>query len=151
RSKGTMALDRPGKFRWHYAPPEEYLIWTDGEWLKEYIFDLEQLTETPLDDAPANPLSLLSGDGDFREAFDVVDRYTADSLDWVKLEPIAATAELTSVALGFDEGLPRRIELVDATDEIIRIDLTNLVVDADLPPDLFDFEPPEGATILGGS
>lgn len=149
-SKGTMAVDRPGRFRWHYAPPDELLLVADGESLKMYEFDLEQLTISPLESAAADPLSLLSGDGDFRDAFDVVGRYSADGLDWIKLEPIAATAEFTSVAIGFGGDALQRIDLVDATDSLTRIDLSNLVVNAALPPDLFEFEAPEGATILGG-
>lgn len=151
RSTGTMAIDRPGKFRWHYAPPDEYLILTDGTSLKTYEFDLEHLTNYPLEDASADPLSLLSGDSDFDDVFDVVDRYDADGLDWIKLEPIGGAAGISALAIGFDGDLPRRIEYVDSTDERIRIDLTNLAVDTELPAELFEFEPPEGATVLGGA
>ena len=150
RSAGTMALDRPGRFRWHYAPPDEFLLWADGEWLNMYEFDLEQHTLSPLEDAAANPLSLLSGDDDFSDVFDVVGRYSEDGLDWIELEPVGDTNDIASLVIGFGDDAPRRIEFVDSTDQLTRIDLTNLAVNAALPAGLFEFDVPEGATVLGG-
>jgi outer membrane lipoprotein carrier protein len=149
RSTGTMAIDRPGRFRWHFAPPEEFLLWSDGVTFNEYDFLLEQQTVSPVEEGAADPLSLLSGKGDFGEVFAVVGRYTADGLDWVKLQPANGDQNIDSLLIGFGDGAPRRIELVDSTDSLIRIDLTNLAVNTALPDALFEFEPPEGATVLG--
>jgi outer membrane lipoprotein carrier protein len=151
RSSGTMALDRPGRFRWHFARPDEALFLADGESFKMYEFDLEQLTIKRADDVAANPLSILSGDGDFDDVFAIVDRYGGDGLDWIALEPVSGTSEFRKLAIGFDGEMPRRIDYVDPTDATIRIELTNLSVNTELSAELFEFEPPEGATVLSGN
>jgi outer membrane lipoprotein carrier protein len=150
RSTGTMAIERPGRFRWHFAPPEEALLWSDGKTLNDYEFDLNQGTISPLEEGAADPLALLSGKGDFKDVFAVVDSYTEEGLEWVELEPVDGGAAIESIVIGFGDEAPRRIEVVDATDQLIRIDLTDVVVNAELPAGLFEFEWPPGATVLGG-
>ena len=45
-SSGTMAIKRPGRFRWHYTAPEELLVLGDGRWAitcdrREQVVELE--------------------------------------------------------------------------------------------------------------
>ena len=44
RSSGTMALQRPGKFRWETKDPMEQLVVADGKKMWVYDVDLEQVT-----------------------------------------------------------------------------------------------------------
>ena len=66
---------------------------------------------------------LLSGDRSVRDGFDVVETYTVDGLDWVKLEPKAAGTDFTSVLIGFNGTAPQRLELVDGLNQVTRIEL----------------------------
>lgn len=152
RYTGTMAVERPGRFRWHYAPPMELILWSDGESFNTYDVELEQQTIAPLEDYAASAPVLLSGGADLDDVFRVVERYSAEGLDWVALEPVTDDgANVASLAIGFADDALRRIEFVDSADETTRIDLTNLAVNVALPDALFEYEPPPGATVMGGN
>ncbi|MES1196196.1 MAG: outer membrane lipoprotein chaperone LolA, partial [Steroidobacter sp.] len=44
KTTGTLAIKRPGKFRWDYAKPHEQTIVCDGKRIWLYDPELEQLT-----------------------------------------------------------------------------------------------------------
>jgi outer membrane lipoprotein carrier protein len=148
---GTLALERPNRFRWSYREPTELVIVADGEKLWMYDVDLSQVTVAPLDETVgSSPAMLLSGDRGVRDAFDVVESYSRDGLDWVKLAPKAAGSDFASVLIGFEGPAPQRLELVDGLNQVTRIVLDNVVVNPDLPGDAFEFRPPAGVDVIGG-
>jgi outer membrane lipoprotein carrier protein len=147
---GTMSLKRPNRFFWHYQTPIETIVVADGEGLWMYDVELAQVSVTALADiAAASPAMLLSGDADLRDGFDVVQTYRLDGSDWIKLAPKAAGADFSSVLIGFNGGLPRHLEFVDGLDQTTRIDFSNVVVNAEIADDVFEFEPPAGADVIG--
>jgi outer membrane lipoprotein carrier protein len=147
---GTLALERPNRFRWVYREPTQLTIVADGAELKIYDVELAQVTVAPFDDSiGASPAVLLSGDRNVRETFDVAQSYRLDGLDWVKLIPKAGGTDFTSVLIGFDGTSPRRLELVDGLNQVTRIELTNLVVNPRLDGDMFDLEVPPGVDVIG--
>jgi outer membrane lipoprotein carrier protein len=154
---GSLSLRRPNQFRWTYlAPaekkrpdPTELVIVADGERLWIYDVELKEVTVTPFDDTVgASPAVLLSGDRNVREDFDVVQSYTLDGLDWVKLEPRGAS-DFSSIAIGFSGNEPRRLELVDGLGQVTRIQLDNLVVNPAIADDVFKLEVPPGVDVNG--
>lgn len=148
---GKLSLLRPNRFRWIYGAPDEQVIVADGKKLWMYDVELQQVTVTPLDDATSSsPALLLSGNRDVRDDFNVVETYTRDGLDWVKLEPKSGGSDFTSVLIGFDGKSPRQLELVDGLNETIRISLVNVEVDPNLADSQFDFQAPAGVDVLGG-
>jgi len=61
-SSGTLAFQRPGKFRWTYAKPYAQLIVGDGAKVWVYDEDLNQVTVRRLDRAlGSTPAALLAG------------------------------------------------------------------------------------------
>ena len=52
-SEGTMYLQRPGRLRFEYDPPDPYLIIARGKWFIYVDTDLDQATYLPLDKTPA--------------------------------------------------------------------------------------------------
>src|SRR5690242_3768866 len=60
-SSGTMAIKRPGMFRWEITRPNRQLIIADGKNLIIYDVDLEQATKQSLNKDPNSPAILLSG------------------------------------------------------------------------------------------
>ncbi|HTE41066.1 MAG TPA: outer membrane lipoprotein chaperone LolA, partial [Steroidobacteraceae bacterium] len=61
-SQGTLAIQRPDRFRWDYREPHEQVIVADGKKLWLYDVDLEQVTVRPMEQSLAGtPASLLSG------------------------------------------------------------------------------------------
>jgi outer membrane lipoprotein carrier protein len=148
---GTLALQRPNRFLWRSAEPVELTVVADGEELWTYDVELEQATVAPLDDsAAASPAMLLSGDASVREHFEVARDFALDGLDWVELTPNVDGSDFTSVRIGFKDGAPEQLELIDGLNQVTRIDLTNVVVNPELPESTFEFEPPPGVDVIGG-
>ena len=146
---GSLSLKRPNRFRWTYEGPAELVVVADGAKLWIYDKELAEVTVTPFDDSVGtSPAVLLSGDRNVREDFDVVQSYTQDALDWVKLEP-KGPSDFTSVAIGFAGTEPRRLELVDGLGQITRIQLDNLVVNPDIADEVFKLEIPPGVDVNG--
>jgi outer membrane lipoprotein carrier protein len=149
---GTLALERPNRFRWEYREPTQLTIVADGSEIKIYDVELEQVTVAPFDDSVgASPAMLLSGDDNVRDTFEVTQTYRVDGLEWVKLEPVAGGTDFTSVLIGFEGTSPRRLELVDGLNQVTRIELTNLVVNPELDADVFELEVPAGVDVIGGA
>jgi outer membrane lipoprotein carrier protein len=147
---GTFSLERPNRFRWSYVEPTELLVVGDGEKLWMYDVDLAQVTVAPLDEtAASSPAMLLSGDRGIRDAFDVVQTYALDGLDWVKLAPKADASDFVSVLIAFEGNTPRRLELVDGLNQVTRIFFTNVAVNPDIADSTFDFRPPAGVDVIG--
>jgi outer membrane lipoprotein carrier protein len=147
---GTLALQRPNRFRWIYREPTELTVVADGTKLWIYDKELEQVTVAPLDDTIASsPAMLLSGDRSVREGFTVEESYKGEGLDWIKLVPKTGGSDFTSVSIGFDGKAPKRLELVDGLNEVTRITLENLVVNPDLDETTFELEVPPGVAVSG--
>jgi outer membrane lipoprotein-sorting protein len=47
-SSGTLYLKRAGKMRWEYDPPVPIIIVTQGDYLRYYDHELEQISDIPL-------------------------------------------------------------------------------------------------------
>jgi outer membrane lipoprotein carrier protein len=116
-----------------------------------YDVDLAQVTVAPLDETVgSSPAMLLSGDRGVRDGFDVVENYSRDGLDWVKLAPKADGSDFASVLIGFEGSAPQRLELVDGLNQLTRIVFDNVVLNPDLARDAFEFRPPAGVDVIGG-
>ena len=149
-ANGTVAILRPGRFRWEYSEPAGQLVVSDGDRLWMYDQDLEQVTVRPVDDTlRGTPAMLLSGQATLDETFEILRTFEKDELDWVALRPKDGSPEFASLQIGLDEGVVRRMELVDSLGQMTRIDLWDVVTDAEPGDDLFAFEPPEGADVIG--
>jgi chaperone LolA len=148
---GKLSLQRPNRFRWSYAKPSELVMVADGKKLWMYDVELAQVTVSPLDASDgSSPAMLLSGDRDVRDQFNVVETFTRDGLDWIKLEPKSGAADFRSVTIGFKDSAPQRLELVDGLNQITRIALSNVDVNPNLADSVFQFSPPAGVDVIGG-
>ena len=148
---GTLSLARPDRFRWTETAPNELVVVADGKKIWTYDVELAQVTVDPFDDTVrSSPAMLLSGDPGARAGFAVVDTFSRDGLDWVKLVPKDGASDFASVLIGFDGKSPRRLELVDGLNQLTRIALANVVVNPELADGVFEFQPPPGVSVLGG-
>jgi outer membrane lipoprotein carrier protein len=147
---GTLLLERPNRFRWRYVEPTELLVVADGKKVWMYDAELAQVTVAPVDESIASsPALLLSGDRNVRDSFDVVETYASNGLSWVKLAPKVAGGDFSSVSIGFAGKAPRRLELVDGLNQTTKIELSNLVMNPEIPQSEFHFEPPPGVDVIG--
>jgi outer membrane lipoprotein carrier protein len=146
---GSLSLKRPNRFRWTYDAPAELVIVADGAKLWIYDKELAEVTVTQFDDSVgASPAVLLSGDRNVRDDFDVVQSYSLDGLDWIKLGPKTAS-DFLSISIGFSGTEPRRIELVDGLGQITRVVLDNVVLNPTIADDVFRFDVPPGVDVSG--
>ncbi len=150
-AQGTLSLKRPNRFLWRYESPIEQLVVADGAQLWMYDIELAQATVAPLDsDNPSSPAMLLSGEEDVRDGFDVVEDYASDGADWIRLSPKPGGTDFRSVLIGFIDGLPVQLELVDGLDQVTSITFSGIAVNTDLSDSAFEFEPPPGVDVIGG-
>jgi outer membrane lipoprotein carrier protein len=151
-ASGTLAIAKPGRFRWDYRKPSEQLLVSDGRTLWLYDAELEQVTVRKADQAlSATPASLLSGQGNASESFEVADAGSADGYEWALLKPRLGDTDFREVRLGFRNGRLERMELVDRLGQTTRIRFTDVEINPVLTDGLFDFKPPPGVDVVGSA
>jgi outer membrane lipoprotein carrier protein len=150
-SRGTLVMQRPGRFRWDYSQPYAQQIVADGQRLWIYDVDLEQVIVKPLAEALGDtPALLLSGDGAVEQRFAIEELSgRGDGLLWVQLMPKQADTGFKVVRLGFDAHSLRSMELVDGFDQVTRLAFSNVQTRLTLPADTFRFVPPKGVDVVG--
>ena len=175
RGRGTLWVQRPGRFRWDYRPADTLvggatgsskggsatggsdsdtggqLLLADGRNLWLYERDLAQATVRDASSADAAaPMLLLSGDTEQIEgAFTLSAEPDRDGLHWVEVRPRTAAADFARAELGFrGSALDRMIisdKLGQVTTLLIRRSQRNPRIDAGL----FHFTPPPGVDVIG--
>ena len=148
-AEGTVALARPGKFRWDYRTPPQLIV-SDGVTVWLYDEDLAQVTVRPAAEALiGTPALLLSGRADFRSEFQVTDGGSEDGLAWSRLEPRDAESDFRELRVGIAAGELRRMVLVDRLGQVTRLDFDRIERNPDLDPTGFSFTPPPGVDVVG--
>ncbi|MGB6009174.1 MAG: outer membrane lipoprotein chaperone LolA [Castellaniella sp.] len=146
---GTFAFQRPGKFRWQVVKPYAQLIVSDGQRVYQYDPDLEQVTERKAGQAiGASPAALLFGSGSLDDAFNVQAQPDRDGLQWLRAVPKTPDAGFTHVNIGFSDGVPQRLELLDAFGQTSRIAFSDLKANPGIPASEFQFTVPQGADLV---
>lgn len=154
-SRGTLMIQRPGKFRWDYKTPYQQLILADGKNLWVYDQDLAQVVVKPLDVVLGDtPALLLSSRG--LSANTLQQTYIITELDepseglyWVQLLPRVKESNFQQLRLGFGDRFLRRMELVDGFGQQTRLEFSSFEENVDLPVDSFVFNPPKGVDVVG--
>lgn len=147
--QGEFAFRRPGQFRWHTLQPYEQLVVSDGKLLRQYDPDLAQVTERPVGESiGASPAAILFGSGSLEEAFDLSALSDREGLAWLRARPRSGDAGFAHVDIGFSDGLPRQLELLDAFGQTTRIQLNDIAPNPTLAPDAFSFQAPPDADVV---
>ncbi len=150
RASGSVALSKPGRFRWDYREPYERVIVADGERVWFYEADLDQVTirrlATGLGDTPA---ALLTGDTKALEHFELLRSWSANDVEWLQLAPISPEADFSIVDLGFTAGELQQLEFVDRLGQRTRITLAAIDRSPGLADSDFYFEVPAGVDVIG--
>lgn len=149
RAEGTLALARPGRFRWDYHTPAQLIV-SDGVTVWLYDIELEQVTVRPARDALAGtPAMLLVGQGDIEDQFVVTDLGRGEGLAWSLLMPRDADADFREVRLGFDGRELRRMRLFDRLGQTTEFEFRRIERNPRLDRALFTFTPPPGVDVVG--
>lgn len=149
-SSGTLAIQRPGLFRWEPSDDFNPLLVSDGRYFWQYNRDFDSVRVTLIDESFANtPVMLLSGDNELSQRFEISESGHRDGMDWITLKPRQAGTDFRLIVLSFDGGELAVMELADTLDQVSRVRFTNVVRNGEIPPGIFLFEPPEGVDIFG--
>ncbi len=150
QSSGTLAFQRPGKFRWSYAKPYPQLIVGDGERIWIYDEDLKQVTVRKLDAAlGATPAALLAGNNDAMKAFVLREDGREGELEWLSATPRNKETNFERIRMGFGTAGLERMELTDAFGQTTDLRFIALDRTPGIDPGVFRFVPPPGADVIG--
>ena len=149
QSRGTLALQRPNRFRFEYVEPFEQLIVADGESVWLYDRELEQVTVRPIRDTiGSTPALLLSSERPLEDDFEIREIGPHAELLWVGLRPLSTDATFRDIRLGFaDDGL-RMMEMADNFGQVTQLKFLELERNPKLEAGLFEFTPPAGVDVL---
>ena len=147
-ARGTVLIDRPGRFRFDYSEPPQLVV---GDGARVWIHDpeLAQVTVRDVDAAlGSTPAVLLTTDRPVEERFRVEALDAGADYDAFALEPRAEDAPFTLIRLAFVGGELRRMELVDQFGQTSLITFIDVRRQPIVPADAFTFTPPAGADVI---
>jgi len=172
RGRGTLWVQRPGRFRWDYRPAavkgdtpganaggsdnggndnSGQLLLADGRNLWLYERDLAQATVRDAASADAAaPMLLLSGDAaQIEAAFILSAEPDRDGLRWVEVRPRAAAADFARAELAFRGNALVRMVISDKLGQVTTLVITRGQRNPRLDAALFRFTPPPGVDVIG--
>lgn len=154
-SKGTVTFEKPGKMSFTYDAPNGNRVVSDGNIIRVYEKDNEQMFETPVKGSqyPA-ALAFLMGKGQLTKDFDLklLDAAQMKFEGGYVLEgtPREATPAYQKVLLYVDAqtNQVRRVLVLDAQGNRNRFDFSAPVVNQPVAKGEFDFTPPPGTRVI---
>lgn len=147
--RGKFLFMRPGRFKWDVLKPYEQQIVSNGREIYQFDPDLNQVTVRKVDQAiGASPAAILFGSGSLEQSFEVTALPNKESLTWLRAKPRQPDAGFVHVDLGFKEGIPHRIILLDAFGQTTHVELSALLRNPGLSTSNFDFVAPQGADVV---
>jgi len=151
-SAGVFYLQRPGKFRWNYTQPYPQEIVSDGEQVWVFDVDLEQVTvRKQAADQNYTPMALLQNKQNLEDAFEIHERGSDSGLHRIELVNKKDDVDFDRVMIGLDETGLRFLQLHDQFEQTTDIFFTELQANPVLDAAIFEFTPPEGVDVFGGS
>jgi len=151
RAEGTVALARPGRFRWDYRVPEQLIV-SDGVTVWFHDIGLDQVTiRSAADTLQGTPAMLLSGDSDLRAEFSIGDGGSEDGLAWSRLTPRSGEGDFRELRIGIASGELRRMTLLDRLGQTTRLEFDRIERNPRFDNSTFSFTPPPGVDVVGRS
>jgi outer membrane lipoprotein carrier protein len=149
--EGTVYYRKPGRMRWEFEGDDKELIVSDGKQLYNYEPDLNQVIETPLEQAfkSSSAASFLLGIGNVQHDFDASVPANApdDGLKHIALKPKNGG---DTIEMGLDPKTLdlRTLLLTDALGDQTALTFFDFKNGAALDDKLFAFAAPPGADIV---
>jgi outer membrane lipoprotein carrier protein len=150
-SSGNLVIAKPGKMRWSYEKPNPSLVVSNGStlWIYDPTFREVQKLEVSEGYLSAAGVQFLLGAGDMRRDFEVT-ATTCDEgavlLELVPREP--ASFERLRVLTNPATGDVAQTTIVDLFGNVTEVEFSNLRVNQEPDPGLFEFVPSEGVRVL---
>jgi outer membrane lipoprotein carrier protein len=149
-SNGTLALQAPRQFRWETLAPSKQTIVADGSRVWLYDPDLEQVTvRVQSSEESHSPLTVLTDVKQMDKDFNVAEQGDHDGLSWLRLTSKAKDPQFDYADLGFDANGLARMLFRDQLGAVTDIRFSGWQRNVPIPPDTFNFVPPQGADVIG--
>lgn len=148
-SSGTMALSRPGRFRWQTTAPMEQLVVADGKRFWIYDVDLEQVSVKTQDKMVGGAAGLFLSDYNDKVAhdFDVMVSEKGKQMIF-DLNAKSNKANFQRVKLVFEGSALRGMALYDQLGQVTDVSLNQVRVNPALQASLFQFKAPKGVDVV---
>ncbi|QHS09452.1 outer membrane lipoprotein chaperone LolA [Sinimarinibacterium sp. NLF-5-8] len=150
RHEGTLALKRPGKFRWMYQTPYEQLMVCDAQQIWNYEPDLDQASVRSAGDILRDtPAALLAQTSALNERFNLIEGAREGDARLFTLTPKSANADFQQVELWLkDSGVPSKMRLRDPLGGHTQITFSKVQRNVRIDDARFVFTPPQGTEIV---
>lgn len=147
---GSMAFERPSKFRWEIKSPNQQLIIAKEKTIWFYDVDLEQVTKRKVNyREPGNPAILLSGNPNtLQELFNIKKLEQNLPGAWFKLTPKQQNNMYQAIKINFVDGEIKAMVIVDNLGGQSNIQFTNIKINNAINPSLFKFTVPHGVDVV---
>lgn len=146
-NSGTVWMQAPDYFKWHYQEPFEQLIVADGEHVWVYDEDLQQVTVKSQNNN-LNPIYVIINEELSNRYYDITTDGKKESLNWVKLTPKEESNEVKFVLLGIKDNQLNRIHVNNQLGQTLVFEFSDLKRNPNLPDNTFQFTPPEGVDVV---
>jgi outer membrane lipoprotein carrier protein len=151
-SHGSVVVERPGRMRWEYAPPDGRVIVLDKDAIRIWNPDENQLQIAPLspDNVSPTALGFLMQKAVLRETFDATAiAAPARPERGLRLEPKSEGGfEYLELWVDPKTHQLRESVVVDLFGNKTRVLLSGAVENAGVPPGAFEIAAPQGAEVL---
>jgi outer membrane lipoprotein carrier protein len=149
RSSGTMALQRPGRFRWQTKQPMAQLVVADGQKMWVYDVDLEQVTVKAQEKGLGGTAALfLSGyDNTVTRDFDVTQTMQGNVMVF-DLHSKSSKANFQRIKLLFTQDMLTGLEMYDQLGQTTFVTLSQIKLNPKLAETVFQFKPPKGVDVV---
>ncbi len=148
-STGTMALSRPGKFRWHTKDPMSQLVIADGQRMWVYDVELEQVTVKKQQKSLGGTAALFLSGYDDTVARDykvsLINKGKTQGFDMKAKKPKSG---FQRVKMYFKGDELRGLDLYDQLGQVTIVKLTKIKLNPSLAEKLFKFKPPKGVDVV---
>ena len=149
-SSGEVWLRRPGLFRWEYGGDFPEWVIADGKNIWIYDEVLEQVTvRNQTDTAVNSPLTLLTDLAQLDDQFEVRESGQVEQFQLLELRSRSAESEFERILLGLADNILQLMIMEDAFGLRTEIRFQQVERNPELNPELFTFEPPESADVIG--
>jgi outer membrane lipoprotein carrier protein len=152
KSTGKLAIQKPGKFRWDYAKPNEQTIVCDGARIWLYDPDLQQVTIRRADlSLQGTPAMLLSGEGNLRDSFEIEHVEQRDGMLVINLSPKRNDTDFKLVQMALRKDALTAMSLTDKLGQTTVLEFKQFKRNTSLSDSLFKFVAPKGADVIDNS
>ncbi len=149
QGRGTLYLQRPGRFRWEYDTPNKQVIIADGKRVYLHDLDLDQVSHQSEEKAlRGTPALLLANEAPIERDFNTRPIASTDGRDWVELTPKAKDTDIVRIELGFGSAGLESMIMEDSFGQETRLNFGQTKRNPILDLDLFKLDEKTGGDFL---